>query len=59
MTGQPEWVCADCGVRYGKRIGTDRRSTWHVETCGVCGNETMVTEPRDFGNLREEWRKHK
>jgi len=58
MTEQPAWVCCDCGVLYGRRID-DRLSTWHVDTCGVCGTETMVTEPRDFGYLKPEWQKHK
>ena len=59
MTGQPAWVCADCGFIYGKRIIKDHCSTWHVEECDVCGVETMVTEPRDFGYLKPEWTKHK
>ena len=57
MTDQPAWVCADCGVLYGRLI-KDHCSTWHVEPCDVCGTETMVTEPRDFGYLRPEWKKH-
>ena len=57
MTDQPAWVCADCGVLYGRLI-KDHCSTWHVEPCSVCGTETMVTEPRDFGYLKPEWKKH-
>ena len=58
MTDQPAWVCADCGTYYAKRIIPSELSTWHVEPFGVCGVETMVTEPRDFGYLRPEWKKH-
>jgi len=57
MTDQPAWVCADCGVQYG-RIIEGHISTWHVDYCDVCGTETMVTEPRDFGYLRPEWKMH-
>ena len=53
----PQWVCGDCGSRYGnKPCGI---STWHNDICGVCGNTRPVTEPRDFGHLKQEWIKHK
>ena len=29
---------------------------WHVGTCGICGIEASVTEPRDFGHLQTGWR---
>lgn len=45
----PAWVCSDCGKKYGRCIPTC--ATWHVDKCGVCDKETMVTEPRDFGHL--------
>jgi hypothetical protein len=32
-----------------------RCRTVHKGVCGVCGNEAMVTEPRDFGHLRKGW----
>lgn len=52
----PAWVCHACGGLYGlRRPGVH---TCHVGTCGVCGRETVVTEPRDFGHLRPEWRQH-
>jgi len=51
----PECVCADCGKAYGNReCGI---STWHNGTCGVCGKEAAVTEPRDFGHLNAGWEK--
>lgn len=50
----PSWVCLDCGDRHGRRsVGI---ATWHMGTCDVCGEAEMVTEPRDFGHLRETWR---
>lgn len=53
----PVWICGKCGVKYGKKpCGT---ATWHSDTCGVCGNWRSVTEPRDFGHLKDGWEKEK
>lgn len=53
---QPEWVCGDCGEAYGNReCGL---ATWHDDKCGVCGEYKIVTEPRDFGYLKPEWKRH-
>lgn len=53
---QPAWVCYPCGARYGTRIPAD--ATWHIGPCDVCGRDHLaVTEPRDFGYLRMEWRR--
>jgi hypothetical protein len=43
----PSWVCFDCGKKAsgGKSFGL---SCWHNGTCGVCGDEKPVTQPRDF-----------
>ena len=61
MSDQPAWVCRTCGLYYGKRAKYyDDASTYHEgDSCGVCGTETMVTEPRDFGYLKPEWKHHK
>lgn len=49
----PQWVCGDCGDKYGqKRCGL---ATWHTGTCGVCQKKRTVTEPRDFGHLKDGW----
>lgn len=50
----PSWVCADCGVKHGRRI--PKEATWHPDICDICGRNTYVTEPRDFGHLKETWR---
>lgn len=51
---QPTNVCGACGTRFG--LGTmNEGATWHTGPCGVCGLETGVTEPRDFGNLGNDW----
>jgi hypothetical protein len=42
-----DWVCFDCGKKHGRR--GQPISTWHTGICDVCGRETGVTEPRDFG----------
>ena len=47
----PDWVCGGCGQAYGRGPKT-RFSTWHNGVCGVCGKETAVTEPRDFGHFK-------
>jgi hypothetical protein len=42
----PSEICVPCGNRYGKpRSGV---ATFYVGTCGWCGMETIVTEPRDY-----------
>ena len=46
MKPYPTKVCNDCGLMHGVPRGTC--STWHTETCEVCGKTTYVTEPRDF-----------
>ena len=57
---QIDWVCNDCGVKYGRWYQPGVRSpeisysTYHLDTCDVCGTkEIAVTEPRDFGYLVE------
>jgi hypothetical protein len=53
----PAWVCLDCGARYGYRGATDGHiMTMHIGTCDICGEERAVTEPRDFGHLKLNWR---
>ena len=59
MTDQPAWVCPDCVMIYAKRHISSYGATWHAGICDVCWEKTYVTEPRDFGYLRPEWKKHK
>jgi hypothetical protein len=54
---QPTWVCVPCGEKYSLGNGTDM-STFHDGTCHVCGKKASVTEPRDFGYLKETWVDH-
>lgn len=49
----PTWICFSCGNKYGKRQAGI--CTIHPGKCGVCGCEAMVTEPRDFGHLKDGW----
>lgn len=51
----PDWICHDCGVKYGKRLLPDHVATFHIDKCDVCGRDTLVTEPRDFGHLMPGW----
>lgn len=51
-----EWVCVDCGERYGRRaVGM---ATFHIDECGVCGQQKAVTQPRDYGYLKTGWQTH-
>lgn len=52
---QPDWVCAPCGEAWASGRARSRFSTWHPDTCGVCGKKTSCTEPRDFGYLKPGW----
>lgn len=54
---QPDVVCGDCGRRYGWGPFNDF-ATWYEGNCGVCHQEKIVTEPRDFGLLRPQWENH-
>jgi len=56
LIGQPMWCCNSCGKKYGNRIPD--LATYHMDYCGVCGEKKEVTEPRDFGYLKPEWRNH-
>jgi len=49
----PDWICRECGWQYGRFPRMDRISAWHEGTCGICGQRGPVSEPRDFGHLRE------
>lgn len=49
----PSWVCSDCGERHGRREPSN--ATWHEGECDVCGYTNAVTQPRDFGHLKDGW----
>ena len=55
----PDWICGECGRLHGKRPeGNPHGATYHIGVCGVCGTGGVdVTEPRDFGHLKEGWDK--
>ena len=52
----PNWICLKCGIKYGRRECGD--ATWHMGSCDVCGEKDEVTEPRDFGHLKDGWQHH-
>lgn len=56
MIEYPQWICRDCGEKYGNRpCGI---ATWHRgDKCGVCRCEKSTTEPRDFGHLKDGWQR--
>lgn len=49
----PAWICRPCGEAHGRGMPAGHASTWHEDTCGICGKVTAVSEPRDFGHLRK------
>jgi hypothetical protein len=49
----PSWICRPCGKKHGRGMSAWHVSTWHMDTCGVCGKTASVTEPRDFGHLKK------
>ena len=43
--------CKDCGITYGVySVGCS--SNW-MGKCGVCGEDKIVTETRDYGYMRK------
>jgi hypothetical protein len=55
MKNYPDWICKLCGDKHGNKPAG--LATWHPDTCGLCGKLTDVTEPRDFGHLKDGWDK--
>lgn len=55
MPDYPAWVCLPCGNKWGRRVGGGGVCTVHQGVCGVCGETRAVTEPRDFGHLKQGW----
>jgi rubrerythrin len=49
----PAWICRPCGEAHGRGMPAGHASTWHMDTCGVCGRRAEVTEPRDFRHLKK------
>lgn len=47
-TPYPDAICHDCGTKHG-RLRLPDVSTRSMGTCGWCGRETVVTQPRDYG----------
>jgi len=53
----PEFICFDCGKKYGNNPDSNHICTVHEGICWICGQKKPVTEPRDFGHLKREWAK--
>lgn len=49
----PDWVCSACGHAHGRGVPPNHVSTWHEDTCGICGRVAACSEPRDFGHLKK------
>jgi len=46
---QINWCCEECALEAGGKIVNNEVTTWNILPCGVCGELTGVTAPRDFG----------
>lgn len=53
----PSYICTDCGLKFGgrRKVPESHISTMHVGDCDICGEHRAVTEPRDFGHLKDGW----
>jgi len=49
----PQWVCMACGEKFGRKDAG--LATWHHGVCDICKADADVTEPRDFGHLKQGW----
>lgn len=56
MTNYPDFICLECGTAYGRR--PSGLATWHRDICDICGKYAPLTEPRDFGHLKPNWKTH-
>lgn len=52
----PQWICVDCGQKHGKRVPQFHIFTAHINKCDVCGYTKIVSEPRDYGHLKDTWK---
>jgi hypothetical protein len=48
----PSFICFDCGDKYGRRM-VNQLCTANILECDICGEHGVVTEPRDFGHLKQ------
>lgn len=55
LDSYPRWICMECGRKHGRRLPD--LATWHQGKCDLCQQAARVTEPRDFGHLRTNWKK--
>jgi hypothetical protein len=46
-------MAGERGEKYGRRLPLF--ATWHHGECEICGVADAVTEPRDFGHLKDGW----
>jgi hypothetical protein len=61
---QPDWVCRDCGGKWGLWWDEGRYSgppthcvIFRPGTCSVCKKKAGVTEACNYGCLKEGWHK--
>ena len=57
MSIYPDWICNSCGSKHGKSPQGNHHATYHLDACDICGLHGAMTQPRDFGHLKEGWDK--
>lgn len=51
LKAYPDWACVPCGKKHGARMRQESPSTFHYGKCDICGENTSVTQPRDYGHF--------
>lgn len=51
----PTWICVRCAGKYGEHDASII-TRWYNGGCDVCGKQTLVTEPKNYGQLTPDWR---
>ncbi len=49
----PNWICQDCALINGGRLIKNHIATFHTGYCDICKRKRVITEPRDYGHLKD------
>jgi hypothetical protein len=60
MKPYPKWACAECGEKHGsKKANLKYQDEWFLGPCEVCGEESLVTDPKEYGHFVDWFKKQK
>ncbi len=48
-------ICNKCGLLYGNKTPNNNISTNHQGICDICGFAQIVSHPREYGFLKNNW----